>query len=623
MDASLASDTQSPIVEIDGLWLRDALVTGIHKVISHRDHLNHINVFPVADGDTGTNLALTLHAILIESTRKAVAHAGEFLERVADDAIDGARGNSGAILAQYWQGFFEAVGETPLLRAAELAAAAVNGARSARIAIAEPREGTMLSVIRDHAAELAERSGAGMKDIRELLRAGLDTARQSLARTPSQLPVLAEAGVVDAGAQGFVDLLAGIQEYADTGSVTNVLPVGLQLPDEAPMTVALNAGEEPAHRYCTECVITGDAIDRRKLHDELINMGCSSLVLAGTRNKLRVHIHTDHPDEVFERCARFGAVSSQKADDMDRQTDSLSAGGKAVVVADSGADIPESLLESLRIHLVPLRVNVKDAQYIDKVSLSGAQFYRLLDESSDYPTTSQPPPSDFRRQFEFLSSHFESVLCVSVSKALSGTWQAAQSAAQRFDAKRITVWDSRSVSSGQGLLAIFAAEAVAAGIATDRIVAMLELMRSRTRAYAAISDLSYAVRGGRIRPPVGRIADLLHLTPVLATRDEGIVAPAGVFLGRRDVPRRLARWIVRRLKPAVPYRVLIADCDAPQAAAQVSEQLRASDRQFESIHLAQAGAALGAHAGPGNVVVGIQEYLSPAEAEALVKAAKD
>ena len=230
MDAEI--DQQS-LLSIDGAWLRDALVAGIHHVIARRDYINRINVFPVPDGDTGTNLAMTMHAILVGSTRKINSDVGKFLEQAADHAIDGARGNSGAIFAQYLQGFHEAVEGSATLSAHDYAEAAYNGSRSAQMAIAKPKEGTMITVIRDYALSLRAQIKDGVDDFRDLLQAGLEKARTSLSNTPNQLEVLRKAGVVDAGAQGFVDLLEGIQEYVETGTVTSVLPVCLLYTSDA------------------------------------------------------------------------------------------------------------------------------------------------------------------------------------------------------------------------------------------------------------------------------------------------------------------------------------------------------------------------------------------------------
>ncbi|MEM9532620.1 MAG: DegV family protein [Pseudomonadota bacterium] len=610
----------APAVEtVDGAWFRGALVTGINRVIARRDHINRINVFPVADSDTGTNLALTLHSVLTGATRSVQRHLGQFMEQVADHALDGARGNSGAIMAQYWQGFAEAVVGHAQLDSRQFAEAVAGAARSAQEAIAKPQPGTMLTVVQDHAAAVHAGLAEGLSDLREVLRAALLKARASLANTPNQLDVLKAAGVVDAGAQGFVDLLEGMQEFADTGEITSVLPTALRLDDsETPSAVAVEQGDV-VHRFCTECLVSSDGLDRRRLRESLSELDASSLVVAGTRTKMRVHIHTNDPPEVFRTCERFGEVSAQKADDMQTQVESVSQERRLAIAVDSGADIPDELHDLYPLHVVPLRVTVDNYQYIDKVSLSVEDFYLKIQEAGSHPTTSQPPPSDYRRQFEFLCSHFQETLCISVSGALSGTLQAAEAAARRLEDGRVRVWDSRHVSTSQGLLAIYAAEAAAAGMSAEQVVQLLEHMKERTRSVAVVRDLKFAVRGGRISPAVKSVTDVLRITPIIATTKQGTVAPAGALFSRRAAVQRFAAWVSRRLRSKqARYRLVVAHCDAAPEADILTRHLK-QQPEVDQVWQVAAGAALGAHAGPGCLIVGMQDYVPPQELARLLK----
>ncbi len=606
-DQSLAVD------QVDGAWMRGALIAGIHRLISRRDYINRINVFPVADSDTGTNLALTMHAVLIGATREVEHHLGRFLEQVADQALDGARGNSGAIFAQYWQGFAEAMAGVAQADMAAFAEAARQAASSAQVAIGEPREGTMLTVLTQHGLALKRAVDANVSNVPDLLQSALAQAQQALAKTPEQLDVLAAAGVVDAGAQGFVDFLEGVQDFSETGEVTSVLPVGLKL-DEGEVPEALPTSDV-THRYCTECMLSADALDKRRLREALAELPASSMVLAGTRSKMRIHIHTNDPKQVFAVAERFGEVSREKVDDMQTQSHSVRSGNKVAIVADTGADIPDDLLEKHSLHLVPLRVTIDNHQYIDKVSFSAEDFYQRLTQSVNHPTTSQPPPSDYRRQFEFLDSHFKQTLCISLSGAMSGTWQAADGAAKRVSTERITVWDSRQVSASQGLLAVFAARCADAGYDAAQIGQMLDFMRERSRSYAILQDLSFGVRGGRLPAMIKTLADWLRLTPLIATQPDGTIGMAGVIFSRRRALDGFARWLSRRLNGQQRYDLVVADCAANEAAQKLTSQLQ-SRFSASTVWQVPAGAALGAHAGPGCVIVGVQEHFSPEQVAA-------
>jgi DegV family protein with EDD domain len=343
------------------------------------------------------------------------------------------------------------------------------------------------------------------------------------------------------------------------------------------------------------------------LREQLAALG-SSLVLAGTTRKSKVHIHVNDPAEVFRVAGLFGAVSGQKADDMQRQQQAAHDRLRRVaIVTDSVADIPEDMLDELGIHVVPLRIQFGEQSYLDKVGLSPEEFLAELVLNPNHPKTSQPPAGDFRRQFEFLISHFEAVVSINVTAKVSGTHNAAQSAADRVqNVSAIEVVDSGNASIGQGLIAIYAAELAAKGFDAARIVAAVRKMIPLTRTYALIGSLEYAVRGGRVKPAVKSIADLLGLSPVLASHTDGRIAPAGMLFGHRNRRDKLARFITRRMQGGRPYRVGIGHANAETEAHQLLDRLRRAHPRIESAFVMPVGSTLTAHGGPGTLVVGVQ-----------------
>lgn len=585
-------------LRISAAGLRRALIAGMRRVISRREALNRINVFPVPDGDTGSNLAFTLRSVLSSSLSRRNRSVGELLRSVAADAVDGARGNSGAIMAQFFAGLSESVGDAAQLSAARLARAAADAAEQARGALAQPKEGTILSVI--HAFAVALQTPA--HDLRQWFGAALSSAQQALADTPKQLAVLRQAGVVDAGAQGFVDMLEGIQEYILQGRMDP-----LQKIDDATQEFAGEHWHDEADAskpWCTECLIQAASVDRPALHAALAAIGADSVVLAGTGERLRIHAHVDEPGRVFEIAHRFGAVSARKAEDMRAQHRAATRTAKVAIVTDSAADLPAGLQETLPLDVVPVRVNFGAEDFLDRVSISPAEFYRRLRESSVLPQTSQPPPGDFRRQFELLLAHAEEILYLGISRALSGTLQAGESAAARLDSGRIRVVDSGHASCGQALLAISAAEMAAAGKSSAEIAARLAELAPRTQTIALAREVSFAVRGGRIPAWAGKLSDWLGLTPIARMKPSGRLGVAGALFGRRHAPQRFAEWVLRRLPKGQRWRLVVGHCDAADDAAALLQVLR-QRLQIERDWLVAAGPAIGAHAGPGALVVGL------------------
>ena len=596
---------------LDADSLATALQNGVHRVIRAQETLNRINVFPVADGDTGTNLAVSLGASLAHLARPASDHLGTFLEALADILLDSARGNSGAIMAQFFQGFSDSAAELKQLGTEELAAAVRTGSDYAHDAIANPHEGTILTVIAAFALRLEESANRNAS-LAETFDKATHAARKALAGTESQLEVLRKAGVVDAGAKGFVEFVEGMAEFIIDGKTT-------EAPDLLPSTALSEpvptegTGQDLAFRFCTECIINGDGIDRRKLREGLSALG-DSLVLAGTRRKAKIHIHTNDPESVFDEARRHGTLGGIKADDMHRQQHSTHDGRmRFAVITDSAADIPDEELDRLDIHMVPCRVEFGDRGYLDKVSISTTEFFNKLAESPEPPTTSQPSPGDFRRQYQYLASHFPDVLSINLTQRVSGTFQAAKSAAARTRAGgKVHVIDSRNASLGQGQLAVFAAECAQAGLDIEATLAAVESMISLTTTYALIRDLSYAVRGGRVPASRKRIADWLRLTPVIQTRPDGTLSASGLLPGRRNLLRKFARYIAKRCNADADLRLAVAHAVCEADAETLRSELHALLPNIGGSTVTEMGSALGAHGGPGSIVVGVQEYRDPA-----------
>ncbi len=595
------------IAHVDAARLEQALLAGIANVFRRRDHINAINVFPVADSDTGTNLAFTLASVQNAIEDRPGRKLPELLRGIADAALDGARGNSGAIMAQYFHGLSESGRDFQVLDGRRLAEVSAAGARSAWSAMANPVPGTLPTVLEDFADELLRVTREGVEDVRELFQRGLDRARRSLAGTPEQLSVLAEAGVVDAGAQGFVDLLEGIWRYMRSGRMPRLAATS------APPTTAgaSNHAAPDKHRFCTECLIEGDALDVIRLRERLGELDASSLVVAGGERRARVHIHTDSPGQVFSLCTEFGELKQQKADDMTRQHGLMNHSGSVAIVTDSAADLPAEEIERLGIHVVPVRLNFGDEEFLDKLTMTPAQFYARLADAPVHPQTSQPPPADFRRQYELLTSHGLEVLGIQISGRLSGTLQAARRSAERVDPDRIEVMDTHNAASGQGLMVLWAAEAAARGWERVAIRARLTEMRDSFKTWALARNLSWAVRGGRARPWMESLARKLRLNPVLTVSPEGELISRGVIAGRSRTVEKFARYLLRRMKAGISYRIIISHTDAEADAKELRKRILAAHPQVDACWVVEASPAIGAHAGPGTLIAGMHEWEPP------------
>ena len=597
--------------QLSGDGFASAMISGIHRVIDNQELLNQINVFPVPDGDTGTNLSLSLGAALPVLQQSDEKHLGTLLASVADALLDGARGNSGAIVAQFFQGMSDSAGELNRFTPHSFAKAVVMGCDYAHDAMSNPREGTILSVITVFAASVDDHNKRGADGgFPALIRNALEESQQALAKTQEQLEVLRKAGVVDAGAKGFVELLDGMNEYLSTGNIVAEPDLSL-ISIEAPL-VTVGSSLESGYRFCTECIVTGTDIDRRKLREALADLG-DSLVLAGTKRKAKLHIHVDEPERVFDVARQYGHVSAEKADDMRRQqTSSHDANRRFAVITDSAADIPDEDMERLDIHMVPCRIQFGERGYLDKVSITASEFFEELRSNPHHPTTSQPAPGDFRRQYQFLASHFADVLSINLTGMASGTLEAARSAAERVNAHgRVHVVNSRNASLGPGLLVVAAAEYAKAGLSVQDAIAAVEKLIPDTRTYGLLKDLRFAVRGGRVPRWVKTIAELLRATAIIRTVPDGRVASGTFLFGRKNRVRRFARYVARNTPAADALDVAIGHAVCRDDAVALENELR---RLFDNIHrttITDIGAALGVHGGPGTLIVATQPYSRP------------
>jgi hypothetical protein len=592
------------IAYLDGHRLSRSVIAGAHFVAERAEALNKINVFPVPDGDTGTNVASTLQKIAAAIARTRQRHIGEMSKTIADFAVGSARGNSGAILAQFFCGFSDGLPDAPRVSTAAFGAAVVRAAESAYSAIARPVEGTILTVIRDWARSVADRAPA-VRDFGVLVPDSLKAARASLANTPKQMKALQKAGVVDAGAQGFVYLLEGIVRYLREAARLVPPPVA---PEEVAAAVFDRTPEAILFRYCTEVLLEGDGIDRGGLRREVALLG-DSIVIAGGAARVRLHVHTNEPEKLFQTAARFADVAQTKVEDMRAQHESRFDKNRAErvgVVTDSTCDLPPTMLEELGVGVVPVRVYFGSENYLDKVTITPAEFYARFSVTDVAPKTSQPPPADFTQVYENVAQHAGSIVSVHLSAGLSGTYQAAVVGARPVPKTAIDHVDSRNVSVGLGLVVRAAAEAAGSGKAAAEVAEVARDAAARVRTFVAVPTLKHLVRGGRVSPLRGWIARMLGLLPILTITREGKAEPAAKARGYAASRRKMMALLFAEAgeRESASRRFGIAHCDAEDAAEDLAREVR--ERYPESdVMIVECGPALGAHGGPGALAVAV------------------
>jgi len=583
---------------LNGRRLYYAFLAGGQAVIRDKDYLNKINVFPVPDADTGTNLASTFHSIF--QGAKHTRSLKDTMNSIADAALMGARGNSGLIFAQFVQGLSQEIRVEHHLSTTAFGDSVRRAVQHVYRAILSPVEGTMITVMKDW-AEAVYRYRTKTADFAELLSNSLQAARQSLRDTPKKLPVLARAGVVDAGAKGFVDFIEGVIDFVRTGRLRHIsrasrtaLPA-LQAPKHS-----LKNGL--THRYCAEAMLAGRRMDLEALRARLHEFG-ESIIVAGSGEKLRFHIHTNDPAGLFSRVGEFGSTRQIKVDDMRRQYDASHRRKYPIaVVTDSACDLPQEYLDENQVHVLPFNLNFGHDIYLDRLTIQPGQFYEMLRSRPEHPTTALPGPLSVQNLLSFLQSFYESILVYHISSGLSGTYQATEKQVQSLPGKKISVIDTRTLSLCQGLIVKRAVEAVRKGLSHEDIVRASKEWTAKSRILVDVNTMKYFVRGGRVSPLKGLLARVLHIKPIIGLDEAGKATNAGKAFSRRANMNHILRVVTgwARERKVWGYAVVHAQ-NRPRAeeyAARLTEILGKPPAFIQEIT-----PVIGVHAGPGTAAV--------------------
>lgn len=597
-----------PLVRLlDGRSFYYAFLAGAQRIFENQGLLNKMNVFPVADADTGTNLASTMRSIVdspIPTNNVKMAAAA-----LADAALVGARGNSGIIFAQFLYGFSNEIENEDNMTVEKFSRSVTKAVTYAYEAIANPVEGTMISVIREW-AEFINAMKELIDDFVELLIKAFQVAKDSLADTTRQLEVLAKANVVDAGAKGFVLFLEGMIDFFKNRQTIRRLAIPMN--DMTLDEVQTDSHEIITFRYCCEAMLALDlhpGQTKDTLRDAISGMG-DSLVVAGSEKRLRIHIHSDNPIKLFEAISKRASITYQKVDDMVMQQEmSHNRKWPIALLTDSTCDLPQEILEKYQISMVPLTLQVGSSMYLDRTTIASEQFYNLLDTSPVYPTTSQPAYKDFINKYSYLSSHYSSTIGIHLSKQFSGTFSNSQRAARAVSeqsGKEITVMSSNKVSSSLGLTVLRAAEAIENGKTHTEIVSAINEWNSKNHILVSARTVKYLVKGGRLSNSKGFVGKLLGLRPIISIDSDGNVHSFGKAFTEKGSMKLLMNEATRLTEKGQLWGYAISHVRNPETANWYASQMEMLIGK-KPLFINDCSPALGVHGGPGTVVLSIME----------------
>ncbi len=589
----------------DGKRLRNVLLACSNWLSTKSEDLNAINVFPVADGDTGTNMAVTLRTTASAVEKMDRVDLSDVADTMASSSLRGARGNSGVILSQYLKGFAAALKGRKKVYADDLAIAFQEGTKSAYEAIESPREGTILTIFRETGEHFKKWTGK-TNDLLELMESSLEKAKNSLAETKYKLESLMDANVVDAGGQGFVHMLEAVVGYIKSGTIPK------SVSHESQSTEVSMRHARPDKRFCCEFMLVSDSDKANMLKAKLREMGNSLIVAASETDDNgylhKVHIHTDEYKAIESAVGDFGSITHRKVDDMLEQHRSItmikhgqssSVSTKTVrIVTDSTADLSPSVIDEYDISVVPLKVLFGMEEYADGVDLTADSFLEKLSSNNIFPKTSQPASEEFKQQYErLLESNFTTdIVSIHLSSKLSGTFNSALQGRKNLSSPdRVSVFDSKTASLGMGMMVIEAARLARVGKSKEEILHRLTEIQSRSGIYFTIDTFEFLVKGGRVGKARGFIGELLNFKPILKIVD-GEIVPVAKARGKE----KLVDTVIALLKTdiednkRVRFAVGMSNADITDLVDRLQTEFAVKPELVFDI-----GPVIASHTGPG------------------------
>jgi len=594
--------TPVPLNEMDGRRLYYTFIAGARKVIEHQVELNKINVFPVNDGDTGTNMASTIRAVVdtLHPHRSYKITA----DRIAETTLVNARGNSGIIFAQFLYGMSTETGNFKTITIKQFAESIKNSVRYIYEAVANPVEGTMLTVIKDWANYIYDNRNR-ITDFNQLFISSFDVLNKSLIATTSKLSVLTKANVVDAGARGFVFFVEGIIEFITNRNLKDLI----QVKAETALFEKLEESipEKVDFRYCTEALIKNSSIDTKSLQVILENYG-NSIVVAGSDKMRRLHLHTDNPSGLFSELRNTGTLAFQKADDMVRQSEVVyNRKWKIALVTDSTCDLGQDIIDNYQINMLPININFGENHYLDKITIQPEQFYTLLKENKETPKSSQVNEKSFINLYSHLASHYDSVVAIHLSDKLSGTFNSSRKAAQAISKefnKPISVINSKNLSGALGLVVLRAAQAIEAGYSHDQVVNMAESWSNHLKIFVSVKSIKYFVRGGRVSAVRGLIARILNINPIVSIDETGKAVVFDKTFNQKANMEKVMGYVTKINQEKIIWNYIVLHANNGDAANYYSDKMENLTHK-KPVSVVNISPIIGANAGIGAAAVAL------------------
>ncbi len=578
----------------------NGLICAQNILTKNLEEINKINIFPVADGDTGTNLLLSIENIYVEIDKNLPIHTQ--LQEFVSALFTKASGNSGFILSLLLTEVSGHIIDSDGFSPRKLGTALLKAAYKAKEQIENYVDGSMISFSEDLGNLLIESEyDYWDKKLYEHLSGSF---KLILEQTRIKNPLLSSSDVVDAGALGLCYWFTGL--FSSLCQVSEIYFHSYNkeiINSDSFDCETISTQESPNFRYCVQATLSLQKKNRDIIDEILMTTGDCNLNIF-QKNIMRFHLHTDKTQDLFYKIMKYSVVKSVKIDDMVIQYEASQGYNKIAIVTDSSADIPYKIKEKYKINVIPLCITQGEQKMLDGLTVNPESLARHIESNTVYPKTSSPTLGSIEKLFKLLSSNHQHVIAISISSKMSGTFNSFSRIAKSF--ANVSVIDSKRNSGAHGLVVSEIARMAHAGQSAKNILEVKEKVISSKNIYVLVNDFSAMLKSGRVSKAKAWISNKINLKPVVGIDNNGKGVIVSKTLSRRKQFKSLLKILKEKNDKAAILGFKTLHVDNYENAKQLDKQI-SEIFKIKSYGILQASPVISLHAGKGTLAVAIDQ----------------
>lgn len=582
--------------------IQKMLVAAYKRVSSKKDSINSINMFPVPDQDTGDNLTATLQGVYNSISSQSFVSMQELRDAAIDGAICNASGNVGIITTGFLNGFLSNLTEKEI-PISVFSHAFSCGYTSAYDSIQNPKEGTILDVIKAAADSFSQTND---DDLKKILKNVINSAKIALDNTQNQMELYKKTSTVDAGGYGFLLMLEGfLDSLSEKSSHTEITQKKIQKPTSFFQFIT--------HRYEVISLLSSLTFDKKTIVSQLNSFGdCLDIIEAN--QKMKIHIHTDLPDDVVELISTFGSVTYIHTTDMTKQIEDGHNGKKSVgLVVDSASGLDIDFAAKHDIVIVPFKTSwEKVDQEKSSQNLSIYEKMRLYGnkrEQYGWPKTSQPAMKIYLNAFKEQLQKYDHVICITTSVAISGSYNCAvqaQTLLPGSNKEKVIIPDFRQIAPGQAMLTTEITNLIDQGYTFKQIKKRLPSLNSKIDVFGSPEDMTWIINGGRVVGTKAKIVSFLqkiNFKPIFCESYKKITLRK-IHFTHKSISSLLLNYLNKDFKSDNgPLKIVLQHGDSGPEVQKFKNML--DPERFQIVQETFLAPVIGIHTGPGTIIIGI------------------